>query len=127
VYVWHILKTCKNNVLNIQSKLKDFDTCVACGLNFGAEIWGFHVEKDIEKVHTHFCSMILKVKNSTSYFMTCAELGRIPLVMNRKLRILKYWVKMFSTCTYLYYYIKIMGSKLWPLMPPNRERCTSRI
>ena len=92
-----ILKTCKDNRLNIQSKLRVFDTYVACVLNYGAEIWGFHVGRDIEKVHTRFCKMILKVKNSTSNFMTYTELGRVPLVIHRKLRILKYWVKILST------------------------------
>jgi hypothetical protein len=29
--------------------------------------------------------------------MTYTELGRVPLVMHRKLRILKYWVKILST------------------------------
>jgi hypothetical protein len=33
----------------------------------------------------------------------------------------------FSRLTNLYYYIKIMGWKFWPLMPAKRERCTSRI
>lgn len=92
-----ILKTCKDNCLNIQSKLRVFDTYVACVLSYGAEIWGFHVGRDIEKVHTRFCKMILKVKNSTSNFMTYTELGRVPLVIHRKVRILKYWVKILST------------------------------
>jgi hypothetical protein len=41
--------------------------------------------------------MILEVKNSTSKFITYAELGRVPLVIHRKLCILKYWVKILST------------------------------
>jgi hypothetical protein len=44
-----------------------------------------------------FVKKILKVKNSTLNFMTYTELGRVPLVIHRKLRILKYWVKSLST------------------------------
>ena len=95
--MFKILKLCNDNYLNIETKLHVFDTIVASVLNYGAEVWGFHPGNGIEKGHTRFCKMILKVKNSTPNLMVYMELGRLPLHIIRKLRILKYWVKLLTT------------------------------
>lgn len=70
-----ILKTCKEIVLNIESKLKVFNTYVASVLNYGAEVWSFHTGKDVECVHTRFCKLMLKVFSSSPNFMIYTELG----------------------------------------------------
>ena len=83
--MFKILKLCNDNYLNIETKLHVFDTYVASVLNYGAEVWGFHPGNDIEKVHTRFCKMILKVKNSTPNFMVYTELGRLPSAYYKKI------------------------------------------
>ena len=51
------------------------------------------VKPDIERVHLKFLKQILKVKSQTPSAAVYGELGRVPLHVMRKERILKYWFK----------------------------------
>ena len=59
---------------------------------YGSEIWGFYKSNDIEKVHMRF----LGVRKQTSNIAVYRELGRFPLVVLRKIRILKYCFKILN-------------------------------
>ena len=48
---------------------------------------------DVEKIHIDFCKKILGVKKSTCNSLVYYKLGRLPLYILRKLRIIKYWGK----------------------------------
>ena len=74
--------------LNITEKLKLFDSMVLPILNYGCEIWGFHPAPNIEAVHLKFLKQLLKVRYQTSSAMVYGELGRVPLIIKRKERIL---------------------------------------
>ena len=65
-------------------------------LSYGCEIWGFYPTKAIEQVHKDFCKNILKVKRSTMNEIMYGELGRIALIVQRYIRIVKYWLKCFN-------------------------------
>lgn len=56
-----------------------YDTYVSSVLNGGCEIWCFDKGKNMEKVHTDFCKLILNVKGNFSNHMIYSELGRVPL------------------------------------------------
>ena len=62
-------------------------------LNYGAEVWGMYEAKDVEMLHTKFCRWILQVKKSTNLSGLYGELGRAPLIITRKLCMIKYWIK----------------------------------
>ena len=66
-------------------------------LNCGCEIWRFHSGPNVEAVHLKFLKQLLKVRLQTSSAMVYGELGRVPLIIKRKERILKYWLKIKST------------------------------
>lgn len=70
--------------------------CRQC-FNCGAGLLGFHTGKDVERDHTQFCKSILRVFRSMSNFMICTELGGLPLIVFRKLKILKYPMKILDT------------------------------
>ena len=95
--MFQILKTCNNLSLNIETKLRVFDTYVTSVLNYGSEIWGFHPGKDIEKVHVDFCKRVLHVKKCTPSYMVYCELGRVPMYNSRLLKIVKYWLKIIKS------------------------------
>ena len=95
--MWHILSICNRLSLNMETKLHVFDTYVSSVLNYGCEVWGFHPAHDIEKVHMNFCKRILNVKRSATNVVILSELGRTPLCIDRKIRILKYWLKLLKT------------------------------
>ena len=95
--MWHILSICNRLSLNMETKLHVFDTYVSSVLNYGCEVWGFHLAHDIEKVHMNFCKIILSVKRSATNVVILSELGRTPLCIDKKIRILKYWLKLLKT------------------------------
>ena len=74
---------------------------------------GFHPAHDIEKVHMNFCKRILSVKRSSTNGVILSELGRTPLCFDRKIRILKYWLKRLKTknCILTWLYEGILQCK----------------
>ena len=78
--------------VNIQLKL--FDSLVEPILLYGSEIWGYENLQIIEKVHLQFCKQIFNVKKSTPNVMVYGELGRIPLEIQVKLRMVSFWSKL---------------------------------
>ena len=71
-----------------------FDTYVSSVLNYASEIWGFHKATDVEKIHTKFCKRVLGLGKKSCNNFVYYELGRYPLNIIRKLRIIKYWLKL---------------------------------
>ena len=73
-----------------------FDKLVAPVILYASEIWGFHASLAVERVHLKFCKWLPKVPNCTTNEMVYGELRRFPMLINRKIRILKYWVKIVN-------------------------------
>ena len=48
-----------------------------------SEVWGHHKGKAVERVLLDLCSRLLGVKISTNNSMIYAELGRVPLRINK--------------------------------------------
>ena len=48
---------------------------------------------DIERFHHKFLKKVLKIKSQTPSAAVYGELGRVPLYVMRKERILKYWFR----------------------------------
>lgn len=84
----------RNLHLPIDLQLKLFDYLVEPILLYGSEIWGFENIDIIEKVHLQFCKRILNVRSSTPNVMVYGELGRFPLEIKVKLRMLSFWSRM---------------------------------
>ena len=70
-----------------------FDRLVLPVLLYSCELWGFHTAVAVERVHLKFCKWVLKVAKSTTNEMVYGELGRCPLILEKKVRIVKYWLK----------------------------------
>ena len=79
-----------------EDKIKLFDALVLPILNYGCEVWGFHDSQDIEKVHLRFLKRLLGVRQQTCNMAVYGELGRVPLYVTRKIRIIRYWSKILS-------------------------------
>ena len=80
-----------NISIPIDLQLKLFDSLVSPVLLYSSEIWGFENLKDVEKVHLQYCKNILKIRNSTPNYMVYGELGRLPLEIIVKSRIILFW------------------------------------
>ena len=92
-----LYKNINDMYLNVESSLSLFDTYIGSVLQYASEIWGIHRGNCVEKVQLDFCKRLLRVKKSTCNVMIYSELGRLPLHVIRKFKILKYWVKILST------------------------------
>ena len=93
----HKLKCLLQNVyLYVNEKIKLFDSLVSSVLNYASEVWGYDDCKDIEIVHNKFCRYLLGVKKSTNIAAMYGELGTMPVRVVRKLRMLKYWIRILE-------------------------------
>ena len=89
----------KGNVLNlpIDILLELFDQMVVPVLVYGCEIWGHEDCKSLENVHLKFCKYILGVKKATPSSMVYGELGRFPIDIVIKCRMVLYWVNILNS------------------------------
>ena len=91
--IFGIKKLYNYNNLDVYSKLKLFESIVVPILCYGCEVWGFDNVNDIEKIQIRFYKNILGLNRNTSNISVFGELGRYPLNIIIKERILKYWLK----------------------------------
>ena len=79
--------------ISIKDKLKLFDVLVSPVLNYSSEVSGYFESKDIEKVHLKVLRKLLCVNKSTNLYGLYGELGRVPLIIIRKVHMFRYWFK----------------------------------
>ena len=73
-----------------------FDQTIAPILNYASEIWGHEEFVTLERLHLSACKYILGVKSTTCTDAVYAELGRIPLQLNRHVSMLKFYARLIS-------------------------------
>ena len=106
----HLLFYRINNIhLPLDLQLKLFDHTVVPILTYACEIWGFENTNLIENVHTEFLRKITKTRKSTPLYMLYAELGRYPLAITIKTRVIGFWNKLicgkFTKLSFLLYQV----------------------
>ena len=67
-----------------------FDALVRPVLEYGNEIWGCYPAEELEVVHKRFCKFALGVPRSATNLACYGELGRTPLMIKRKVSLIKY-------------------------------------
>ena len=82
---------------NAETRCQLFDIYVGSIISYGCEIWGFHKAPEIERLHLLFCKNTLGVRHNVCNYMIYRELGRYPLIIKRKIRIMKFWCKLLNT------------------------------
>ena len=91
-----IYKTIRNESISVDLQLKLFDSMIEPILLYGSEVWGYENLKILEQIHLKSCKRILKVRNTTLNFIVYGELGRFPLEIRVKLRMISYWCKLVN-------------------------------
>ena len=64
---------------------------------------------NIEKIHLQFCKKILGVRSSTANFMVYGELGRFPIEISIKMKMICFWYKLVTN-------VDKLSGKLYKLM-----------
>ena len=77
--------------LGIDTLVKLFDMCVKPVLLYGSAIWGFGSLDLIEKVHTRFCKIILKLSKFTHNTILYGDLGRHPMYIEACCGMTNFW------------------------------------
>lgn len=93
----HLLFMRANNLdLPLDLQLKLFDNTVLPILTYGSEIWGYENTNIIERIHTEFLRRISGCRKSTPKYILYAELGRYPIEITIKQRMINFWVKLLT-------------------------------
>lgn len=87
--------------LDVDTMLHLFDSTVMPILLYGCEIWGDSKIEIIERMHLRFCKILLKLNKSTPNLMVYGELGRYPLEVYIKTRMVTYWHKLVTNANKL--------------------------
>ena len=91
--MYDILKRGKFHNLSISCQFELFDKVVKIILLYGNELWNCDI---IKRVYLKYCKLLLNLKFSTPNCMIYGELGRCPLHIDIKQRMLLYWTKLIT-------------------------------
>jgi hypothetical protein len=91
--MFSLLKRARNVNLPLDTLIAAFDVMVTPILLYGCEIWGYENIEILEQVHLKFLKLCSGLKKSTPNFMVYGELGRYPLALQIKKRMISFWYK----------------------------------
>jgi len=94
--MYAMLNKCKKLMLPIDIQMSLFDSLVLPILTYGSEVWGFENLSIIEKMYLKFLKMSLKVNTSTCTNMVYGELGRYPISIVIKVKMLSFWSRIIT-------------------------------
>ena len=93
-----LIRKTRSLALPIDVQIELFDLTVAPILLYGAEVWCPQISDLVNKLQLRFYKMILKVNRSTPTCMVLGELGKYPLEVQAKSRMLNFWYR-FICCS----------------------------
>ena len=76
--------------LPIDLQLHLFDTLVLPIILYGCEVWGYENIRVLDKIHLKFSKILLGVNKSTSTNIVLGELGRFPIEIYIKSRMIRF-------------------------------------
>ena len=94
--MFSLIRTCRELQLPADIQIDLFDKMIAPILLYGREIWGFNSCELATKLQLRFYKIVFKLKKSTPNVMVFGEVGKYPLELNIRCRMLCYWYKLAS-------------------------------
>ena len=93
----HLLyKRIRNLNIPLDLQLHLFDNTVLPIILYGCEVWGFQSTKIIDTLYNQFLRNVTKLRKSTPIYMLYAELGRRPIDINIKSRMISFWISLVN-------------------------------
>ena len=87
-----LLRKCRQLNLPLDIQLELFEKCVHPILLYGCEIWACEKMDVISKLQLRFLKLILGVKITTPTCMVPGEVGKYPIKIEAKCRMLGFWM-----------------------------------
>ena len=91
-----VLNKSRKLLLPVDIQLQLFDTMVAPILLYGSEVTGFEKHDILERLCIQYYKIILKAKKSTPNFMLYGELGRHPISVLIKSKMIGFWQRLVN-------------------------------
>ena len=90
----HVLyKRIRNLNIPVDLQLYLFDHVILPIAFYGCEIWGFENSQSIENLHINdFLRYVVNLRKSTPIYMLHAEIGRHPIQINIKSKMIGFWL-----------------------------------
>ena len=93
----HVLyKRIRNLNIPVDLQLHLFDHVILPIAYYDCEIWGFENSKIIENLHNEFLRYIVNLRKITPIYMLHAEMGRHPIQINIKSRMIGFWLSIVN-------------------------------
>ena len=93
----HLLyKRIYNLNLPLDLQLKLFDSTILPIITYGSDIWGYESLDMFERIHNQFLRTITKCRKSTPMYMLYGELGRYPISITIKTRVISFWARIIT-------------------------------
>ncbi|MCG8113215.1 MAG: reverse transcriptase domain-containing protein [Candidatus Thiodiazotropha taylori] len=93
----HVLyKRIRNLNIPLDLQLHLFDHTILPIALYGCEIWAFENTQIIENLHNEFLRHIVCLRKTTPVYMLHAELGRRPIQINIKSRMISFWLSIIN-------------------------------
>ena len=86
----------KNLDLPIDLQLKFFDNTILPILTYGCEVFGFEDCKMLEAIQNQFLLSLTHLRKSTPLYMVLDKVGRLPLEITVKSRMVVFWSKILT-------------------------------
>ena len=90
-----LFKSCKFN-LPIYITCQLFDSLVMPILLYGWEVWGYENIEILEKIHTQFGRVVLKVHKRTPACIVLGQLRRLNIKYHIDKKIINYWCRLLG-------------------------------
>ena len=94
--MFSLLKKCKMKNLPIDVILDLFDKMIMPIVTYGCEMWGFGNNDIVKKLQLKFYKIVLKLRKSTPSQMVFGEIGKYPIDVYIKNRIMNFWFRLVS-------------------------------
>ena len=108
----------KNKHLPLDLQLKLFDHTGLLILTYACEVLGYENLDMIEKIHNDFLRKITLARKSTTLYMLYGELGRFPLQIIIKSRMVGYWNRLLQSkatkFSYIIYQCQLNTANIFP-------------
>ncbi len=91
-----LLKKCNSLSLPPDIMVDLFDKMLLPIITYGSDIWGFEIKEFIHRFQTKYYKRVFNLNKSTPTFLILGELGKFPVDISIKSRMMSFWLKLVS-------------------------------